>query len=613
MRPLRVGLNVMGASLPADIQARIVRQPQPEKWELLIAPSHNVPTPGKSTAFFTMYESTLLPKKSVSTINMADVIIVPSKWCEEGFERSGVIKPIRIVPLGVDTAVFKPGALHRGITVFGTAGRVAHGRKRKGIDSVIRAFKLAFPTEPNVALQVKCHPDCVVTDPGDTRITVHRNHWTEQKVATWLNTLTAFVSGATGEGWGLWQQQAMACGRPVIAALYGGLREFMGDENSYPVDYIEGEAIEGWHGMWAYPDERSMAEQMVAVHRNPQRAIEVGVAGLHAAQVFTWTNSCNVLSSVLSEFGALPKGEPVTTVKPRLTHRKSYRPKNVRIAPATTKAYRFYHGVGDCCNAATLFKCLNAATGMKFAVQCSALVEPIFRAAGIETVDFAAQEHRWLHPTYRGPISPPWVDNKTAHNSPVQMTADLWQRLIATEVRMATAGSFPDFERPLTVLHTKGASSGHWKDLPSSVEHALFEYYANRKGTTIYLSGKQHFRNLTSMAPSTIAELYDLLWHADLVIGVDSGPLHLARMTNTPALGCWFGMHPTAFALPSPRIQHLCFGEHPFSNEYGSAQRYIESLQERQGVFNLVPVKQVTANVIIEHAERIYASSQTVS
>src|SRR5262249_38131737 len=42
-----------------------------------------------------------------------------------------------------------------------------------------------------------------------------------------------------------------------------------------------------------------------------------------------------------------------------------------------------------------------------------------------------------------------------------------------------------------------------------------------------------------------------LLARADLVVGVDSGPLHAARFTRTPALGVWMpGHYPSTYALP---------------------------------------------------------------
>lgn len=339
-----------------------------------------------------------------------------------------------------------------------------------------------------------------------------------------------------------------------------------------------------------------------------------GSSGVNANTFFRCNYSqvwhhLDTITEIVKRSAKWPRQMESTLPKPDNTARpkSSY----VKRKPINTKAFQFYHGIGDCCNAATLFKCLTVNTGMKFAVQCSDFMKPIFRAASIETVDFAALENRWLHPRYRGAISPPWVDNKTAHNSPVPMTSDLWQRLIETEVRMPSIATI-DLPRPITVLHSKGATSGHWKNLPGNVETKLLDYYAEREGTLVWLSGEPCHHRIRPMRPSTIAELYDLLSMADLVIGVDSGPLHLTRMTNTPAIGCWFGMHPTAFALPCPRIRHLCFADHPFVNEYGSSQRYIESLQERRDLFNLLPVKQVTANLIIEHAEEIYERRETI-
>jgi predicted O-methyltransferase YrrM len=41
---------------------------------------------------------------------------------------------------------------------------------------------------------------------------------------------------------------------------------------------------------------------------------------------------------------------------------------------------------------------------------------------------------------------------------------------------------------------------------------------------------------------------------ADLLVGVDSGPLHLARFTDLPAVGVWMpGHYPTTYSVPRPQ------------------------------------------------------------
>lgn len=296
------------APIPPDIQAHIVGGPQPEEWEILISPPHRVPTPGKKTVYWTMWESTTLPGPFMENVNRAEAVIVPSKWCAETFKRSGVTKPIYVVPLGINPDVFhfKP-IKHLGPTTFTAAGRTSHGRDRKGLDGVLRAFLAAFPYDKNVQLNLKCHPDCSVPDARDGRVNIIRQQFTEEQIAGFLEKSHCFVSAATAEGWGLWQHQAMAIGRPVIAAIYGGLTEFMSSENAFPVEFTEAPSSENFGGLWARPDLMSMMDQMRFVHADRKEAEIRGRMASATVKVFTWERSGDELLSVLSEIGALGK------------------------------------------------------------------------------------------------------------------------------------------------------------------------------------------------------------------------------------------------------------------------------------------------------------------
>ena len=56
---------------------------------------------------FTMFESPTLPEGWVESVNnMADLLIVPSKWNQKIFDEAGVTVPIAVVPLGVNPRDF---------------------------------------------------------------------------------------------------------------------------------------------------------------------------------------------------------------------------------------------------------------------------------------------------------------------------------------------------------------------------------------------------------------------------------------------------------------------------------------------------------------------------
>lgn len=304
--------EAMGLRLPEIIRTRLVKCAQPEPWEILLAPPRVPVSFGKRTLYYTMWESDTLPKDCVAILNKAEVICVPCHWNRETFHWAGVTRPIHIVPLGVDEKIYKPAPLRMdGPCVFGTAGRLAHGIRRKGVLDVIDLFLEAFPNDEKVELHIKVHPDCPVPKyPDWPWLKVIKAHISPSEVAAWLHGLTCYVSMARGEGWGLWQQQAMACARPCIAAVYGGLREYMHPDNCFPVDYLESKAEDGYIGNWANIDRASVIWRMREVYRNREAATAAGLRAAEDAGRFTWDLSIKRLMEVFNAVANRKPPEP---------------------------------------------------------------------------------------------------------------------------------------------------------------------------------------------------------------------------------------------------------------------------------------------------------------
>lgn len=300
-----------GSKIPVDISSRFVSRIQQEEWETLIHPPDFCPTPNKKTAFFTMWESSRLHQTSITLLKRASLVITPSAWNASCFSAAGLEIPIRIVPLGIDPHVFKFSTVRTDKVVFGAAGRLAHGGARKGINEVIYAFGKAFPVKkyPNVKLRVKAFEDCNIDEITDPRIDVIRKFLSATELANWLGTLTCFVSAAKGEGWGLLQHESMACGRPVISPIYGGLSEFMERSNSFPVRYRlnPGGTFYNGCGVWCEPDEDDLIRQMRYAHDHPQEVTEKGWLASKTARRLTWENTAKELIGVYQEFGIVSK------------------------------------------------------------------------------------------------------------------------------------------------------------------------------------------------------------------------------------------------------------------------------------------------------------------
>lgn len=302
----------LGAKLPDDIKARIVRGPQSGDWELLLHHPMFVPTPGKKTAYYSMNESTKLNPMSVHLLNQAVVVIVPSEFCAVTFSASGVTAPIRVVPLGFDPSVYHWRPMpNGGDLVFGAAGGLAGGRARKGLGDVVSAFQKAFPREKfKVRLKIKCHPEQESDEwTEDDRIEVTTAHLSDAQLAEWYSSLHAFVSVSKGEGFGLMSLQAMACGRPVLSPKFGGVAEFLSGASRCAIPHTLVPAPPPYHGHWCQVKESDLIAHLQLFHFF-QKTLGDGRAEAVTAAEFTWLRSCERLVAVLEEFGALAEIEP---------------------------------------------------------------------------------------------------------------------------------------------------------------------------------------------------------------------------------------------------------------------------------------------------------------
>ena len=291
-----------------DLKRALVHRDQPQDWECVLSPANFCPMGRRKTAIMTMYESSRWTPKQVKLLNRADALIVPCEWNRQGLRESGGIRPIHVVPLGFAEESFKPTPMDmEGPCVFGVAGRLAHGRTRKGIDVVIDSFLREFPTEKDVRLHIKSFADVPPKFVIDSRVQVRNGFLKESELADWMSGLSCFVSAARGEAFGLLQLESMASGRPVIASIYGGLAEFLTPENSYAVDYVEERSQEAWcnGGSWALPDEKHLRWQMRQVYRNRQEARRKGQIAAETTKHLTWRNSALKTLEVLKELGAI--------------------------------------------------------------------------------------------------------------------------------------------------------------------------------------------------------------------------------------------------------------------------------------------------------------------
>lgn len=261
----------------------------------------------RMAAVYTMWETDRLDPKWVPQLNAAGLIVVPSAWQRECFRADGIATPIEVAPLGFDPLVYHPGGPPPDACTFGTAGALGSGGLRKNAQWVIDLFRRAFPTATDVRLRVKITPASPnVETYDDPRIDVIRAILPPAELAEWYRSLTAYVNGSMGEGFGLHLIEAMACGRPLVTANHSGLTAFFEPKLGYAVDYTLVEARnEIYQGHWAQPDEDGLIARLREVHADPAAAARLGEACAVRAKQFTWKAAGRQLAAALRAHGFL--------------------------------------------------------------------------------------------------------------------------------------------------------------------------------------------------------------------------------------------------------------------------------------------------------------------
>lgn len=199
---------------------------------------------------YTMIETDRISPWWVECCNVMDSVWVPGPFNKESFETSGV-RRVKMVKPGFDTDVYRVRDERECVKHvwerldkapdfnFIILGHLFYtSSDRKGIKHITRCFARAFEGDPNVGLILKTqlvnhtvydqlgllmelkdylksigHPEAV------KNITIVHNNYTSDEIASLYNhpKVRCFVSPTCGEGLGLNQLEASACGLPVMA------------------------------------------------------------------------------------------------------------------------------------------------------------------------------------------------------------------------------------------------------------------------------------------------------------------------------------------------------------------------------------------------------------
>ena len=254
---------------------------------------------GRPRVGWSMLEVTGLPEEWVDGCNAMDEVWVPASFNVETFQSSGVTRPIRVMPLGVDVDYFHPQ-----ITGFRPSERfvflsVFEWGERKAPELLLRAFAQEFKESEDVVLLLsvynrdpnvnvhhevakldldRCPPIVVMVNP----------EFADYQMGALYRSADCFVLPTRGEGWGMPVLEAMACGLPTIATNWSGPADFLHDGVGYPLQVrsmVPAKARCPFYTgfQWAEPDFDHLRFLLREVYDRPDRARAKGLAA--AAEV----------------------------------------------------------------------------------------------------------------------------------------------------------------------------------------------------------------------------------------------------------------------------------------------------------------------------------------
>ena len=289
------------------------------------------------------------------------------------------------------------------------------------------------------------------------------------------------------------------------------------------------------------------------------------------------------------------------------------------------------HGLGDCVHFAHALQ-LYKRRGFEVTVQAEVNKRFVWDVAGVNVVHSGnLPDHPYLYPARFDDLAQPDCEqNKVVfgltHNvmPKLDVSAEaLWEELCAVrlsahplipcEAHTEAEAFIAGLPRPLVCLHSRGTNWHERKSLPTDVAFDVIVKLIERTGGSVIvldfdqrapMVGSERCKGIKpGWGHIGIDRLCALYERCDLMIGVDSGPFHVAAMTDIKSLGLFRSLHPCRVCLPSSRATYL------------ASDIWQAEWERRQPLWKIITYAGVepTADDIVQAAEAILNDVTPVS
>lgn len=275
-----------------------------------------------------------------------------------------------------------------------------------------------------------------------------------------------------------------------------------------------------------------------------------------------------------------------------------------------TTTISYPHGLGDCVYFAHQLP-LYRRRGHDIRIVCNPDKRCLFPPECIVQEKMEAPKVAWNHARHLESIDDGnhWMANKAMFNfsaPPMPYigppSEELWREFTVEKVDVSAnipasaerevSAFFSTLEKPVILLHTKGNSFQKAKSVPDELAVDIYREMLDQTGGTLILLDWDNrvpriahgrIKHLTDdWKRLSVEELLAAVRQADLVVGIDSGPLHLCRFFDTPSVSLWFnGHHPAKYSLPREQQVNICLRKDaPKGNKH---TRWFYNIIEEQG------------------------------
>ena len=279
----------------------------------------------KKRIYYTMLEVDKIPEIWVKSLNTCDQVWTPSHWGKKVFEKSGVTKPVYVVPGGVDLNIFNPFR----VPILPETDKfrflaVGKWEIRKGYDILCKAFAEEFSKNEKVELILAAQSAKlfvrnfnIFEELFQLRLPSNRSTFSVidflpsyKDMGRLYTSVDCFVLPTRGEGWNLPLIEAMACGLPCIVTNWSGHTEYVNEKNCILLNdfkiepakhpkQIYSQYLE--QGKWAEPSIKELRAKMRYAYDNQEEIKKIGKRAANDVKKWTWDEAAKKAKKVLKK------------------------------------------------------------------------------------------------------------------------------------------------------------------------------------------------------------------------------------------------------------------------------------------------------------------------